>query len=596
LAGRVPEHVIQQIVRSVDLVRLFGRYCDLKKKGKKFWALCPFHKEKTPSFSIDPESGLYYCFGCKEGGNVFTFLQAMDGLSFGEALKKLAAEAGVDLSRYRSEDGPSRDELAKVREVNELATSFYSRCLEKAGGAEVARQFLERREINARAVETWRLGFAPEGWDHFLKCATGRGYGPDVLVKAGLVLPRQDGQGYYDRFRFRLMFPIADAGGRTIGFGARALKPDDEPKYLNSPETPLFRKGSCFFGLSQAKEAIRSGKTAVVLEGYTDVIMAHQCGVPECVAVLGTALTEEHGRRLSRLCERVILVFDPDEAGRKSAKRSIEVLLDGDLEIRVTRLPEGKDPCDFLVEYGGEEFRKRLDGSQGFFEYRLALARQEHDTSTVEGQTAAFRDVAEVALAVKDQARRDIIVRRIARELGMRERSAWAYLQQASRATRGGRDGTAARATDQARLSARESLPGEMLGLLLCQPEFIPEVAGRVELKLLRECAERDLLGELLGRAQKGLPVDVDGFVNAIGDPALARVAASIIEEEKAREERITTATTRQRLDDYMAYLEELRLASAAPPAGDDEQLKDYVRRLKEKDKRSARTGQVQEP
>ncbi len=582
-------------MRSVDLVRLFGRYCDLKKKGKKFWALCPFHKEKTASFSVDPESGLYYCFGCKEGGNVFTFLQAMDGLSFGEALAKLAAEAGVDLARYRTADGPSRDELARLREVNELATSFYSRCLQKARGSKAARDYLERRSISAASVETWRLGFAPEGWDHFLKCATGRGYEAEVLVKAGLALPRQGAQGYYDRFRCRLMFPIADAGGRTIGFGARALKPDDEPKYLNSPETPLFTKGSCFFGLSQAKEAIRSGKTAAVLEGYTDVIMAHQCGAPECVAVLGTALTEEHGRILSRLCERVILVFDPDEAGRKSAKRSIEVLLDEDLEIRVVCLPEGKDPCDFLVEQGGEEFRKRLDGSQGFFEFRLALARQEHDTSTVEGQTAAFRDVAEVALAVKDQARRDIVVRWIAKELGLRESSAWAYVQQAGRTARGRPDTPAAPAADQARLSARNSLPGELLGLLLCNPELIPEAAGRVDLELLRECPERALLGEMLRRNGKGRAFDPDGFVNSVGDPALVSAAARAIAEERARQECITTATTRQRLDDYMTYLEEMRLASAAPPGGDDERLKEYVRQLREKDKKSARTRQVQE-
>ncbi|MHC4789738.1 MAG: DNA primase, partial [Planctomycetota bacterium] len=335
MAGRVPEHVIQQIIRSVDFVRLASRYCDLKKKGKSYWGLCPFHKEKTPSFSVDPENGLYYCFGCKEGG---------------------------------------KGEMARLREVNELATSFYEKCLEKGRGCQAAQDYLKQRRISADSVQLWRIGYAPEGWDHFLKCALGRSFEPELLVKAGLALERTGAPGHYDRFRNRLMFPIADGAGRTIGFGARALTPEDEPKYLNSPETPLFNKGRCFFGLSQAREAIRSGKSAVVLEGYTDVIMAHQCEVRETIAVLGTALTEEHARTLGRLCERVVLVFDADEAGRKSAMRSVEVLLNEEMEIRVAGLPAGEDPCDYVLAHGGEAFRRLLAESHGFFEFRLAVA------------------------------------------------------------------------------------------------------------------------------------------------------------------------------------------------------------------------------
>lgn len=590
MAGRVPEHVIQQIVRSVDFVRLAGRYCDLKKKGRNYWALCPFHKEKTASFSIDPENGLYYCFGCKEGGSVFTFLQAMEGLSFGEALRKLAAEAGVDLRQYETAGGPAQSELTRLREVNELATSFFHRCLEKAKGSETARGFLEQRSTSAASIETWRLGFAPDGWDHFLKCALGRGYEPDVLVKAGLALPRQGTPGHYDRFRNRLMFPIADAGGRTIGFGARALKPEDEPKYLNSPETPLFSKGNCFFGLSQAKEAIRSGKTAVVLEGYTDVIMAHQCGVPESVAVLGTALTEDHGRILSRLCERVILVFDPDEAGRKSAKRSIEVLLNGELEIRVVSLPEGQDPCDYILRHGGDEFRQLLAESQGFFEFRLAAARSEHDTGTVEGRMAALRDVAEVALAVRDEARRDMIVRWIAQELGIRESSAWAYVQRnRSRASRTGASAATAESTD-ARLSAEESLPCELLGLLLSHPEFVAEAAERLDVELLRDGPEKALIGELLGRHEDGKPAEAERFLSSVTEPSLASAAARAMAEEKAREQKMTATTVRERFEGYLDYLEEKQFVTTATPASDDEQLREYVRRLKEKDKKSAQS------
>lgn len=604
MPGRVPEHVVQQIVRSVDFVRLAARYSDLKKKGRNYWGLCPFHEEKTPSFSVDPENGLYYCFGCKEGGNVFTFLEKMEGLSFGEAMRKLAAEAGVDLSQYEAESGPSRSELSTLREINELATSFYQKCLEKGRGGRKALDYLAQRGFTDGSIRAWRLGYAPDGWDNFLKCALGRGYEPGLLVKAGLALERPaEGRtpGYYDRFRNRLMFPIDDATGRPIGFGARALdadapgegtaetdrEPHDEPKYLNSPETPLFSKGRSFFGLAQGKEAIRSGKTAVILEGYTDVIMAHQCGVPETIAVLGTALTEDHARVLSRLCKRVILVFDADEAGRKSATHSIEVLLNQDMEIHVADLPAGQDPCDFLLAQGGEAFRERLKGSRGFFEFRLAVARGEHDTGTIEGKLSAFGDVAELALTVKDNARRDMIVRWLAHELGVRESSAWSYVRQRE-VRRGVRARPAGQGTET-KLSAEAALPGELLGLLLAHPELISEAAGRLDCELLPDCTERDLLKRVIGSGLEGEGWETRKFIGSLNDGDLAAVASRAMAEEDARGERIKEASVKERLEGYLDYVEHKRAATARAviPAGDEE-LREQVRRLKEKDGRSA--------
>jgi len=586
--GRVPEHVISQIVRSVDFVRLAGRYCELKKRGRSYWGLCPFHKEKTPSFSVDPENGLYFCFGCKEGGNAFTLLQKLEGLSFAEALSRLAAEAGVDLKQYQGAAGPSRGELTKLREVNELAASFYQKCLEKAKGNEAARQFLTSRRISDESSRTWRLGYAPEGWDHFLKCALGRGYQAELLVKVGLALERQGAPGHYDRFRDRLMFPIADASGRTIGFGARALKPGDEPKYLNSPDTPLFSKGRCFFGLSHAKEAIRSGKTAVVLEGYTDVIMAHQCGVPEAVAVLGTALTEEHARALARLGGRVILVFDADEAGRKSATHSIEVLLNEDLEVYVADLPPGQDPCDYLMESGGEAFRQRLAASKGFFEFRLSVARAEHDMATLEGRMAAFRDVAQVALTVRDGARRDMIVRWLAHELGVRESSAWAYVRRhwSQRAAGTG----LAEGRRAAAPPAEQAVPCELLGLMLVHPEIIPEVADRLETDLLADCHETGLVRMVLESRAAGQEWDTRRFLGSLADPELASIASRAIAEEQARDARIRETSVAERLQGYVDHLErKATTAARASVPADDEELRNYERKLREKDAKSAR-------
>jgi DNA primase len=591
--GRVPEHVIQQIVRSVDFVRLAGRWCDLKKKGRNYWGLCPFHEEKTPSFSVDAENGLYYCFGCKEGGNAFTLLQKLEGLTFSEALARLAAEAGVDLSQYAGESGPSRGEMGRLREVNELATSFYQKCLEKGRGSKGARDYLSKRGFTGDSVRAWRLGYAPEGWDNFLKCARGRSYEDQWLVRAGLALERPaEGRaaGCYDRFRNRLMFPIADATGRTIAFGARALKAEDEPKYLNSPETPLFSKGRSFFGLAQAKEAMRSSKTAVVLEGYTDVIMAHQCGVQETVAVLGTALTEDHARTLGRLCERVVLVFDADEAGQKSAVHSIDVLLNSDLQIYVAELPAGQDPCDFLLAEGGEAFRKRLKESRGFFEFRLGVARSQRDTATIEGKMAAFRDVAEMALVVRENARRDMIVRWLAQELGVRESHAWDYVRQ--RDVRRQVPAPQRAAGGSGRLSADQALPGELLGLLLCHPEAVSEAAERLNSELLPDCAEKQVLERVLSAGAKGGPWETRRFVNSLDDPVLAAAASRAMAEEEARAQRIKEASAEQRLRGYLDYVErkEMAAAGATVPA-DDEDLREYVRRLKEQDERSAPSG-----
>ncbi len=574
----------------MDFVRLAARYCQLKKRGKNYWALCPFHKEKTPSFSIDAENGLYHCFGCKEGGNVFSFLQKMEGVSFGEAVRLLAAEAGIDVTSYEGRGAPDEDERVSLREAHELATTFYQKCLEKARGGTRAREYLKGRQISAESVELWRLGYAPEGWDHFLNCATGRGYNADLLERAGLVLARQSGgPGHYDRFRNRLIFPIADTAGRPIGFGARALSPDDEPKYLNSPDTPLFSKGSCFFGLDRAKPAVRSGDTAVVLEGYTDVIMAHQAGVTETLAVLGTALTEQHARTLRRLCSRVILVFDADEAGQKSAARSVEVLLNEELEVRVAELPAGLDPCDYILQHGGEKFRERLEESLGFFEFRMGLARGRHDTGTVQGKTAAFREMVELAAGLRDAAQREMVVQWIADEFRVSPGSVWQHLQRLpgparARATSTAPDGR----PERTGLTADDSLPGEVLGLLLAHPDYVPEAVDRLDTEMLRDGPEKTVLERLLGDLDQGSGAETRDVLNSLAEPALASAASRALAEERSRETRVSDAdeNTRERFEGYVEYLKAKRDAAAAELSAPVEMLDDRALKAREKELR----------
>lgn len=596
VTGRIPEHIVEQIVRSADMVRIVGRYCDLKQRSGRFWACCPFHEEKTPSFSLDAENGLYYCFGCKEGGNVFSFLEKTEGLSFYEALERLATDAGVDLSRYRTEGTQDQSEITRLRELNELATGFYEKCLRKAKGGDGARDYLAGRSITSDTIEKWRIGYAPEGWEHFLRVALKRGYSVHETEVAGLALSRREGPGAYDRFRGRLMFPISDAQGRTIGFGARALKPEDEPKYLNTPDTPLFNKGRNFFGLANARHAIRSANRAVILEGYTDVIMAHQAGSEECVAVLGTALTSDHARYLTRLAEQVVLVFDGDEAGQRSASRSIEVLLNEDFDIRVATLPDAMDPCEYIVAHGGDAFRQQLDQSIGFFEFRLAMAHRDYDTSTLEGRNAAFDDLAELALCVRDEVRRDMIVRWIAQELGVRETMVWAVVDRRSARSRQRQThepGETHTAEQAACIDAEQCLPRELLGLLLVQPGCMARALELVDLEELAPCAETAALKDLAARYTRDGRIDKNEWLASLDGEVAASAARAVAHEEALRTEQ-TEEMTLKRLQGYAAFLDrrayQRRVAATTAGATDvkDDALLDYYRKRLEKDRKSA--------
>ena len=609
----VPDHVIDRIARGVDFVSLVNRYSKVQRRGNRHWALCPFHNEKTPSFSIDAEQGLFYCFGCKEGGNVFTFLQKVEGLDFGQALEKLAAEAGIDLKEHAGDWGKAQARGQKLRQVNELAVAYYQKCREKGKGGGCATTYLEERGIDAESIEKWRLGYAPDGWDYFLKFAQGRQYEPEVLSKAGLVKARKSGTGYIDRFRNRLMFPIEDRLGRAIGFGARALDDDDQPKYLNSPETPLFSKGRCFYGLAQARDAIRSEKTAVVVEGYTDVIMCHQFGFTNVLGVLGTALTADHASTLGRLCDNVILVFDADEAGQKSAKRSIEVLLAEDLDVSVASLPEDMDPCDLLVNEGKAAFENVLEDDEDFLDFGLRLAGQENDLDSVKGRTAAFREVAELAVSTDDAARRDMIVRQLADRLGIGLSGVWRSIidqYSSSRRGRGRREEDPEAEQNEPRLAVSQ-YACDLLGFLLQNTEFQEEASQKVKLDLLEDSEETEALQHLLDICEKNGEMDSQQFINLLKEPTESSLVASVlVREEKVQE--TTERTPEERFDLYMSFFEqkqrerEIQQLSpkrmAASRAGgdpesegqsdssedgalDDERLKAYYERLKERDR-----------
>ncbi len=416
MAGYSPA-LLDEIRTGIDLVDLIGRFVNLRKAGANYKGLCPFHGEKTPSFMVNPKKGIFHCFGCGVGGDAFGFLMRQDRLSFPEAVRALARQAGVTLPEERGprEDG-SREELYRVMD---LAAGFYAEALWKPGG-ERGREYLERRGIDPAVARRFGLGLAPEGWDGLLGFMRGQRVTTEALESAGLVIRRESGTGAYDRFRGRLMFAIRDLQGRVVAFGGRGFG-DEQPKYLNSPETPIYSKGGLLYAIDTARTAIRERNRALLVEGYVDCLMAHQHGFTETVAALGTAFTAAQLGILRRYTEEVVTFFDADAAGQKAAERAAELLEPGEagavwavnrtgtfeagpaFRMKVALLPAGHDPDTFLREHGAEAFTARIAAARSLLGYALDRAIADPDGgSGPRARTNAFARVALMLAKVAD--------------------------------------------------------------------------------------------------------------------------------------------------------------------------------------------------
>lgn len=346
----------EEIRDRIDIVDLVSQYVRLERAGKNFKGLCPFHNEKTPSFHVSPALNRFHCFGCGASGDVFTFLMRIEGLSFREAMRRLAEQAGIEL---RDEALPQEtpDERDQLRKLVYAANFFYRQCLTRTPHAQ---QYLEQRRLTRETIQVFELGYAPDGWDYLLRFLQRHHFSLEAAEQAGLLKARDDGSGYYDRFRNRITFPIHDASGRVVAFGARTMG-DEEPKYLNSPETPLFEKRNTLYGWHLARGDILRQKAALIVEGYLDCMMLHQHGFKHTVATLGTAFTEEHATRLKRLVERVYLLFDSDAAGVRATLRAGEVLTQAGIPVLVVRLPQGEDPDSLLRTQGTPALQNALE-------------------------------------------------------------------------------------------------------------------------------------------------------------------------------------------------------------------------------------------
>jgi DNA primase len=421
VAGFISEGTLEQIRTASDIVDVIGSYVPLKKAGANFTALCPFHKEKSPSFNVNPSRQIFHCFGCHKGGDVFTFVKEYESISFVEAVKRLADRAKIPLEMDQGGVGGEVRHLKDtLLQIHEQITQRWQAALANDASGQIARDYLVKRGVPDDAVKLFRIGYAPDAWDDTVNWAKSKGFEIADVEKAGLVIRKEETDRYYDRFRGRLMFPICDEQGRVIGFSGRVLAGDEKSaKYVNSPETPIFTKSKVFFGLDKSKRAILEGGQAIVCEGQLDLIACFMAGVQNIVAPQGTAFTADHGRILKRYAGEVVLCFDSDNAGQNAAVRSLDALLGSGLAVRVAVMPAPHDPDSFIKERGGEAFAALIKGAQGFFDYYLERLCVQNDIGTDRGRQVVLRSMAEALHKTGNAVTVDTFAQKTALRLGV---------------------------------------------------------------------------------------------------------------------------------------------------------------------------------
>ncbi len=540
MPGLYTDDILEEVARANDIVEVVSGYFPLKKAGKDYVALCPFHAEKTPSFTVSPSKQIFKCFGCGRGGSVFNFVMAKENATFPEAVRILADRAGIEL-RVDPEARKRSQGRRRGRDVLAWAAERFRAGLAHPREGEAAREYLAGRGLSDETIETFGLGYAPEGWDNLIRAAGRDGISAEALEGAGLVVPRKDGTGWYDRFRGRVIFPILDALSRPIGFGGRTLG-EEEPKYLNSPETALFHKQEALYGLPQAREAIEADRRAVVVEGYFDVIMPYQMGVRNLVATLGTSLTDAHIRALKRYADEVVVVFDSDLAGQRAADRAMELFLAHDVRILVAVVPAGKDPCDYCAAQGAEAFRQVLAEATDAFKYKWTLVQQDLETATnPAARQRALRVMLESvlkapALAQQDlRLQRDLILGHMSRTLGIPEATLRAEFRRLRRTAGRSAAGTetGANLPGAASRGRRWAAERELLTALVCRPSAADEIADDLPPDRVRAEAFRRLY-EAIRASPSARDRDIASVVRGMEDADLASLAVELYERGQA--------------------------------------------------------------
>jgi len=536
--GRIADEIIQEVRDRIDIVELIGRHLTLKKSGRNHVGLCPFHNEKTPSFNVNSDRQSYYCFGCETGGNAFTFLIHVENLTFPEAVRTLARECGIEVPES-SEGGRSNTEI--LYRANEVAQARYRKALQVPGNPALA--YLEARGLAADAVEKFRIGYAPDSWDAVANALRDESISPEVGAQAGLLAERQSG-GHYDRLRDRVTFPICDVRGRVIGFGGRAISPDQEPKYLNTPESPIFHKRAALYGFPDALGPIRTAARAVVVEGYFDRIALDLAGVSGTVATCGTALTPDHVRDIRRRTGEVVLLFDGDEAGQRALEKALQLLLPEGLRVRAVALPSGDDPDSFSVREGTEALKALVDSAPPAIERVIArVAAGGHDTAWKTADAVA--EVVPMLALIPGVVERNEYATQLALAVGTQPR----YVEAAVTSQRRGQDPSDAVSVRPRKSGPEDRIAAQLVRSLIEHPALIERVSTDELLNLLPAGPAEEIV-RVLASGPPAEKLDLEAICESLGDDT-----ERLLRELATNNTELDADTATRILDDTIQWL-----------------------------------------
>ncbi|MFS0822670.1 DNA primase [Bacillus sp. 1P02SD] len=543
---RIPEETIEKIRLSVDIVDVISEYVQLKKQGRNYFGLCPFHGENTPSFSVSPDKQIFHCFGCGAGGNVFSFLMDLEGYSFAEAAAKLAEKVNIDLSDYQYQTAVSdkNNDVSKMQEAHELLKKFYHHLLLNTKEGQPALDYLTNRGFTREIIDKFEIGYALDSWSFATKFLQKRGFKPELMERAGLLVKKEDTGTFFDRFRNRIMFPIWDHQGKTIAFSGRVLEKGQEPKYLNSPETIIFNKSKTLYNFHQARLEIRKQQQAVLFEGFADVIAADRADVPNSICTMGTSLTDEHVKIIRRNVESVVICYDSDNAGLDAALRASSMLLDAGCYVRVATMPNGMDPDDYINKYGAEKFKNDVIGaSLTIMAFKMQYLRRGKNLQDEGERIRYIEDVLKEISSLEKAVERDHYLRQLSNEFSisleaLKQQQLQYYKSERKKKDNfaGNRNNTKAKpSVSKHLLKAYHNAERFLLAHMLRDRNIADKVQDQLQAGFNIE-EHRAILTYLYAYYEEGHEPDISTFLTRIHDDNLKRIVTDIammsVEEE----------------------------------------------------------------
>ena len=584
----IPEQFIQELKARCDIEGVISTYVQLKRGGRNLVGLCPFHSEKSPSFTVYQDSQSFYCFGCGAGGDVISFLKRAENLDYVEAVRLLAERVGMQMPDEGFDDGAARRKT-RILEINRQTARFFYTSLMGPEGAQ-ALAYLRGRGLSDKTIRHFGLGYAPESWDALTKHLRTLGYAEDELTAAAVASPRKNGKGVYDQFRNRVMFPIIDIRGNVIGFGGRVME-GSGPKYLNSPDTPVFKKSRNLFALNIAKATKQ--QSLLLAEGYMDVIALHQAGFDNAVATLGTALTDEQARLIGQYAKQVVIAYDSDGAGQTATKRAINIFGEIGLPVKVLSMQGAKDPDEFIKKFGRERFALLIEASSGALDFELVRIRQKYDTATDEGKVEYLKEFASFMAGIRNPIERDVYIARIATELGVGKEAVAAqveYVGKRRHKTQERREAhelrvagatTADRINPERARHLREAVAEErLIAILYKNPDYLGALEQRITPQDFVTEFNRAVYAALCARISENRAFDLGALAAEFEDAQIARVAGYLAATDGQN-------YSLQDADDYIAAIREGKERKSEQDVAqmDEKELAEYIARLAAKKK-----------